>query len=208
MKPSNRRFSLGQLMMAFSMICFCLVLISTSMMSGLYARYITRGTGSDSGRVIKFHQLNVIETGDFKKLASGENQFIFIPGVPLEKNVKISFGGSEALTIVFVSVEASGWKMTNKVNFLDAQEQLSWSVADQWTYLKSNGNQHTYYIVLNPNQVLTETEFIKNNTVNVSSDGTVSMYQNYSPTNFVIKAYAVQANGFETVAEAWESLNN
>lgn len=49
----NKRPS-GNIMMRLAAVLFCLVMISTHLMGGLYARYVTKGTGSDSARVAKF----------------------------------------------------------------------------------------------------------------------------------------------------------
>ena len=49
----NRRPS-GNLMMRLAAVLFCMVMFSTYLMGGLYARYVTRGSGSDSALVAKF----------------------------------------------------------------------------------------------------------------------------------------------------------
>ena len=55
MKPSGRPpMRLGSLMIRIALILLCLVMISVHMMSGMYARYTTSGTGSDDARVAKF----------------------------------------------------------------------------------------------------------------------------------------------------------
>lgn len=53
----NRRSPMtpGERLMFLAGVLFCLVLITTSMMGGLFARYTTTGTGSDSARVAGFH---------------------------------------------------------------------------------------------------------------------------------------------------------
>ena len=52
----NRRSSMtfGEKMIFFAGVLFCLVLITTAMMGGLFARYTTIGSGSDEARVAKF----------------------------------------------------------------------------------------------------------------------------------------------------------
>jgi hypothetical protein len=34
----------------------------------------------------------------------------------------------------------------------------------------------------------------------------MEIYESYPPTKFSVRGYAVQANGFETVAAAWNSV--
>ena len=67
-KESRKRKSsmgFGEGMMWMAGVLFCLVLITTAMMGGLFARYITSATGSDSARVVVFGNLTLTETGDF-----------------------------------------------------------------------------------------------------------------------------------------------
>lgn len=53
-RRSSRRLDLGSLMMRLALISFCLVLLSAHLMSGLFAKYSTTASGSDSARVAKF----------------------------------------------------------------------------------------------------------------------------------------------------------
>ena len=62
LKPSAP-VAVGSMMMRIAAALICLVLISTHMMSGLYAKYTSRGTGSDSARVAAF-DVNVTGTPD------------------------------------------------------------------------------------------------------------------------------------------------
>ena len=185
-----------------------LVLLSSHITSGPYAKYSSQSTGSDGARVIKFGDLTVTETGDFTSVGANENQFIFVPGVDLEKNVLVTFAGSEASTIVFITVETPGWTLTNKKNFADSQGQLAWSVADGWTHLETDGSTHVFYYSLDPNEKMTNTPFIKDGKIQVNTNGTVDMYYDYPETSFTIQGYVVQANKFATAAQAWESLSS
>ena len=185
-----------------------LVLLSSHITSGPYAKYSSQSTGSDGARVIKFGDLTVTETGDFTSVGANENQFIFVPGVDLEKNVLVTFAGSEASTIVFITVETPGWTLTNKKNFADSQGQLTWSVADGWTHLETDGSTHVFYYALEPNAPMNNTPFIKDGKIQVNTNGTVDMYYDYPETSFTIQGYVVQANKFATAAEAWASLSS
>lgn len=206
MDKRNKKSIRGELMMLLAGLCLCLVIISTHFTSGLYARYSTGASGSDGARVIRFSQLTVTETGSFTESGSGNKQFVFTPGVPLEKNIQISFGGSEAATIVFVAIEAKDWQVTDNRNFKDAQGQLSWSVASGWTFLEKDGDLYVYYKELEPNTTLENDAFIKDGKIQVGSNGTVAMYASYPETMFSVKGYVVQANGFATVLDAWNSV--
>ena len=195
------------LMLAVS-VCFFFVMVSSGMVSGLYAKYVTKAGGDSGARVIRFRQLTIEETGDFTTVSDTENQFVFAPGVPLEKNVLVTFEGSEAATHVFVVIRANGWSVTEKKHYTDSEGQLSWSVADGWEHLESEGNTHVYYRSLDVNVVMNKVPFIKNGEVQVSEAGDLKMYGKYPETNFSVQGYVVQANGFDSVADAWASLKN
>ena len=62
-------------------ILFCLTLVSFYMVSGLFAKYMTRGQGSDSARVIKFGDITLTETGDFYE---GGNKMWIVPGLDIK----------------------------------------------------------------------------------------------------------------------------
>ena len=50
----NKGITPANIMLRLAGLLFCLVLITTSMMSGLYARYTAEGKGEDSARVAKW----------------------------------------------------------------------------------------------------------------------------------------------------------
>ncbi len=201
-RPNPRNFFL-----MWALVGLCLVLLSSHITAGPYAKFTSSSSGSDGARVIRFGQLTVTETGDFTTVG-GENRFVFTPGVPVNKQLTVDFGGSEASTYVFVSVTTTGWTINNKVNFTDSKGQLSWSVADGWTHLQSNGDTHVYYISLDPNTPLENKAFIKDGTIAVSTSGTVAMYESYPSTSFTVQGSVVQANKFDTPAAAWASLSS
>jgi hypothetical protein len=207
MGKANMKLTSGELLMLLAGILLCLVLISLHLTSGLYARYTTSASAYDSARVIRFNQLTVTEQGSFTSAGSGENTFVFAPGAPLEKDIKITFGGSEASTIIFVAINAPEWKLTDKIHFTDSQGLLSWSVDSGWTFLKSDQDTYVYYKELAPNETLDDVGFIKDDAIQVSAEGTLAIYAGYPITQFTVKGYAVQSNGFESVEAAWDSAS-
>ena len=55
---------IGHVLICIAAVLFCLVIISTAMMSGLYARYTSRNSGEDSARVAKFTVGADLDTND------------------------------------------------------------------------------------------------------------------------------------------------
>lgn len=185
---------------------FCLTLISIHLTSGLYAKYITSASGGDYARGITFGDLTLTESGDFN--ANGE--LVIIPGVDLTKRAVVDFTGSEAPTYVFIQVTAAQWHTEDNYSFAAYSGDkvfMQWSVADDWTYLKNDGETYVYYRTLVPNKELNEVNVIANNgNITVSEYITRSEILTLSDVSIKLRATAVQSGGFENPTAAWNSL--
>lgn len=53
-RRSSRKIGVGGILLRIALILLCLVLLSVYLMDGLYARYVTNASGSDSARVAAF----------------------------------------------------------------------------------------------------------------------------------------------------------
>ena len=190
-----------------SLLLVC-VLISTYTLCGLLARYTSSGSGSDSARVIKFGDITITETGDFKK-ENNTNQFIVIPGVNLTKDIHVSFSGSEAATYVFIKMNVSNpWEFnsSNENEFM-INEDMKFSVVSNWTYVTNKDNDYVYSIELDPNETLDEDVISENGLITVSSDITKANISDFNST-IDVKAYVVQKGGFSSAQEAWNSISS
>lgn len=206
----NRRSSLtlGEKLIFLDGVLLCLVMITTALMGGLFARYVTYGTGSDSARVAKFGELTITETGDFDGTAVKKG--MIIPGVDLTKNAAVDFEGSEMSTYVFVEVILSdNWERAD--NTFSAGSHLSWTMADGWIYHTEdtyNGNKrYIYYQELEPNAVLTAAPIIADGgKITVSPGITKAQITALGNTAISFRASVIQSGGFETAGEAWTAL--
>ncbi|MBQ1410917.1 MAG: hypothetical protein IIY94_06560 [Oscillospiraceae bacterium] len=199
--------------MCVACILFCLTLISIRLTSGLYAKYVNQGSGSDSARVIKFGSLTLTETGDFSTGAA-----VIIPGVNLTKRVQVSFTSSESATYVFVELDlASGasttWSKNDAAFSLcsssaPARCYMSWSVTNDWTFLSSSGGKYVFYRELAPNTSLTAADVIANEgRITVSDAITRTEMATLTDISITVRATVVQSNGFDTPAAAWTSVS-
>lgn len=207
MTNNKRRpaLTLGEKLLFAAGILFCLVLISTSMMGGLFARYVTTGTGQDSARVAKFGDLTLTETGDF--VGDNVKTGIIIPGVNMNKKVTLSFEASEVATIVFVEVSAPDWTLTGAGNntFVKGDKMLSWGIADGWTYLP--GSKYVYYLELAPNTALTDVYIIKDGIIHVGENIYESNIGDLDNLSLSFQVSVIQNDGSLTPATAWDKLN-
>ena len=193
-----------------ALVLFVLVALSTYMTQNLFARYVTSAMGSDSARVIKFGQLTVTEANLDE---NNYRNFVFTPGVDLKKEITVSFGGSEASTIVFIALDTPGWTLSNTHSFALTENPnlMTWSVNSAWTCLESEDDPHVYYVVLDPNESINGYHVITGDTISVSPATQAdydALYTADPDIRINVTAYAVQANGFETVQAAWESLQS
>lgn len=201
-KRKSSTMGFGEGMMWVAGVLFCLVLITTAMMGGLFARYVISDAESDSARVVVFGNLTLTETGDFLE-ADGKKTAKIIPGVELNKKVTLSFDASEVATIVFVEVSAPGWDTADNRTFLKGTH-LDWSVAADWTHLP--GTQYVYYKVLEPNTALTDVDIIQGGVIHVSKDIKESNIQSLDKLNISFQASVIQNDGSLTPATAWDKL--
>ena len=210
-KESRKRKSsmgFGEGMMWLAGVLFCLVLITTSMMGGLFARYITSATGSDSARVASFGDLTLTETGDFD--GTENKKGMIIPGVTLTKDATVTFTGSEMATLVFVEVivPEGTWVMADNGAF--SYGGLSWTVASGWAYLDSDrydGNdRYVFYKTLEPNTELNKERIVQDGKIFVSEEITKATIDGLANGDLAFRASVIQAGGFETVGEAWAAM--
>ena len=206
-----------------AIVLFWLVAVTTHVSVDLFARYTTQDTGNDGARILAFGQLEINEESD-GILNTTENayEFIFTPGVNLKKDITVSFGGSEADTFLFVVLDTPGWQRVDDDadRGFKRENLLSWSVADGWTYLQSDGNQHVYYMLLDANTILEGQQVIaplnsensEHIQVNTATRNDYKALQGV-PININATAYVVQANGFYNsddmkinAAKAWASV--
>lgn len=192
--------------MCAACVLLCLTMISIHLMSGLYAKYTTSAQGGDFARVIKFGDLTLTETGSFYQ----ENKLMIIPGVDLQKKVEVDFKGSESATYIFIDITPTNWVTTDYKNFsmvVNGKTVMSWSIADGWTFLKPEGGKYIYYRELEPNSKLDSVDVIaEDGKITVSDQITNDDIKLMTGISLKLRATVVQAGGFESVEDAWNSI--
>ena len=198
----NKHKSKFNIPMCLACVLFCLTLFSVHLMNGLFAKYSTSATGSDSARVITFGDITITETGSFIK----ENTLAIIPGVNLTKNVQVSFTGSESATYVFVEVIPSNWIQSENSTFSAVNGDLEWKIAADWTFLKEDNGSYVYYRALPPNTQLKDVPVIDGGNISVKSSLTRSEIYNIGNLSISFRATVVQSGGFADASAAWNSV--
>lgn len=196
--------------MHIALLLLCAVLLSSYAINGLYARFVSENTSGSSARVIYFGDVNLDDptTG---------NDIILTPGVTVSKKVNISFEGSEASTFVFAVLTPSAhWQLDGNTLKMVNNEDTTIAtllVANDWTYLTTEGGKFVFYKSLEPNVALSENAFFKaqngvESGLAVPSTVTAADLSLLSgEISISIKAIAMQSNGFVNVTEAWASVD-
>ena len=180
--------------MYLACVLLCLTLISIRLSSGVVARYSTTTDSGDGARVIYFKNLDVEVVGGG----------YIAPGVTLELNVQVTFGGSESATYVFAEVEGVAADADSVALFAGGP---AWDVDTKvWTYLGKFDGTHVYWLELAPTIALNEYLFDGSTSSAVSEDMTAEQIAALVGISPKFYASVVQSNGFATPQEAWDSL--
>ena len=211
MKKQNKEkapVNLGAILIRVAAGLFILTIISIYLLSGLFARYVSSGQGSDSARVATFGNLTLTETGDFDGTDSKKG--MIIPGVPLTKNATVTFTGSEMATVVFVEVivPKDTWETADNSAF--SYGGMSWSVASGWEYLTKDlyggKDRYVFFKILEPNTQLSGVEIVKDGKISVSEEITKANIGSLCNGDLTFRASVIQAGGFKTAGDAWAAM--
>lgn len=211
MKKQNKEktpVNLGCIMIRIATGLYILTMISAYLLSGLFARYVTAGHGSDSARVATFGNLMLMETGDFD--GTENKKGMIIPGVPLTKDATVTFTGSEMATVVFVEVIVPEDTWETEDNRAFSYGGLAWSVASGWEYLDSDqygGNsRYIFYILLEPNMELNGEAIVTDGKIYVDENITKDNIAGLANADLSFRASVIQVGDFKTVGEAWAAM--
>ena len=128
-----------------------------------------------------------------------DRQAKIIPGVDIEKDPKVTVNANSEACWLFVKVEKAGTFVEGKVTY---------SIADGWTKLTGvTGVDNVYYREVGAVTANTDFAVLKDNKVTVSDTLTKEDIKSITtnPT-LTFTAYAVQKDGIDTAAAAWEKV--
>ena len=222
---SKTKLPLGYKIIGAALILLSLVMFSTWLMSGLYARYLTSGNAGDGARVATFGEVTITETTG--------TEYMIIPGVNITKDPTLFFKTRETACYLFLIVnkgnvwkeppdspEYDEYKIDNNVRkyVLNGSEgKVYWEsglLYNVMTYLCEDGTKSVYYKKFGPNSILA-TDIIKSDRIIVSEDLLNSELKRLpSDIKLTFEAYAVQYGDFggddetENAIAAYESVKN
>lgn len=114
------------------------VLLTTCAISGTFAKYVTKGSGTDSARVAKFGVIVTGEADTFKETYAKDNS-----GFTLDANTVVSTGGNVVAPGTSGEMVAFTISGTPEVAVNVAFEGTL-ELGDKWVYVDSNSNSSYY----------------------------------------------------------------
>lgn len=148
------------------------------------------------------HKYNARENKLEKSKAKRVDNYKIIPGVDLPKDPTVEVKANSEACWLFVKVEEQGTFVADKVTY---------GIADGWT--KGNGMEipeNVYYREVEAVVNTREFPVLKDNTVTVRDTLTKDEVDRLKgkKTTLTFTAYAVQKDGIDTAAAAWEKISN
>lgn len=134
-------------------------------------------------------------------------KYKIIPGVNISKDPKVTVNGGSEACWLFVKVAEKGTFVTDKVTY---------SIADGWKVLDATNHPGVYYrevdaVTADMNfNVLAGDATYPNGVVTVSENLTKAEVNSVAATQptLTFTAYAVQKDGINTAADAWDKVSN
>ena len=161
-----------------------------------FSKYVTRSTGGDSARVVRFGNLQI------KEDASSN---VFVPGVSTPKDTYVYIEPTEVDVYVFLTVSVTGFATNDYCNFYLFDNKIHWSV-DTATWTALPNNTLVFYYRQDTNASAIKKYIFTGKAISVSSAVTESDLLNLGSPGITFKAYMVQAGGFATAEEAWAAI--
>lgn len=215
-QPKKTKKLSGAFFLRLAGVLLCLVVLLTCLLSGILARYLRNDEVNDPARVIKFEKLTVDENNNV--FTDPETHTMLLaPGLTIQRNTTVSFGGSEAACYVFLRITTAEFTKTDNYHFrygTTTGKTIDFAVDSGWTFLKTDNGASVYYTVTDVNEALSAKPVLENGTITVGSDFTrTEMAALPSTIQLSCDAYAVQLDGFgdyateaQHAAAAWDSV--
>lgn len=151
---------------------------------------------------------------DGKEIANSNrvhgNQYKLMPGHEYTKDPTVHFAAGSEASYIFVKVEngisgiEAATDTTNQNGYKTIADQI---VANNWEAL--TGETGVYFKKVNANNGNTAIDYQVFANFKLADDAdTTNETENYAAKNITVTAYAIQADGFDTAAAAWNEVKN
>lgn len=132
------------------------------------------------------------------------NTYVIVPGTKITKDPKVTYTPAQANDVgsvyIFVEVTGGAWAYDSTDSKFIADD-LSWTVADGWTYLSGNVFYMTTAEAVANKGIIAGNEIAVASTITKGADMTAAVT---AANGLTFTAYAIQAEGFDgVVSDAW-----
>ncbi|MBR0442482.1 MAG: hypothetical protein IJK25_11180 [Firmicutes bacterium] len=155
--------------------------------------------------------------------ADTNDTFFIVPGVDMEKDPTVNYKATDATkdVAVYLFVKVSGgsyWTLNSGHNAYaysvtpegaTAFDALKFDVGTDWTYVTTEGTDAVFCKEVPAGVADVSYPVIKDSKITVSENLTKEQLKGVTAANFnlAFTAYAIQKDGLDTAAAAWEALN-
>lgn len=186
---------------SIALVMMAVLLVAASVM-GTLAYLTSTATVTNTftvGKVaITLDEAKVTEYGEAVTLASRvkENTYKLIPGHEYTKDPTVHFAAGSEASWLFVKVE-------NGIAAIEADTKIADQITTNgWDALI--GVDGVYYKQVDANTSAAAKDYLVFETFKLTDDANVA---NYATANVTVTAYAIQADGFTSVADAWTEVS-
>ena len=136
------------------------------------------------------------------------NNYKIIPGVDIAKDPKVTVKANSEACWLFVKVEEANWPndmetIGDETTGTERVRKVNYALDTDW--LGVPGTNNVFYREVSATTTNTDFAVLKDNEVTVSSSLTKAEANAISGTpTLTFTAYAIQKDGFDTAAKAWE----
>ena len=151
---------------------------------------------------------------DGKEIANSNrvhgNQYKLMPGHEYTKDPTVHFAAGSEASYIFVKVEngisgiEAATDTTNQNGYKTIADQI---VANNWEALTGETGVYFKKVAANTTNAAIDYQVFANFKLADDAD-TTNETENYAAKNITVTAYAIQADGFDTAAAAWNEVKN
>lgn len=154
-RRSSRKMTPAGIVLRIIIVLLCLIVLSIYFMDGLYARYVSNGTGSDSARVAKF-DVDVVGDADVAISTMVSTDNVYTITITNRSEVDISYQLTVDVDSALKGTFANGNGYLNPGESISATltfEVLDWNAVTQHMQNAQDTKLYNFSVTVNAVQV-------------------------------------------------------
>lgn len=154
-RRSSRKMTPAGIVLRIIIVLLCLIVLSVYFMDGLYARYVSNGTGSDSARVAKF-EVDVVGDADVAISTMVSTDNVYTITITNRSEVDISYELKVDVDPALLGTFTDGTGYLNPGESITATltfEVMDWNAVTQGMQNAQDSKPYDFTVTVNAVQV-------------------------------------------------------